>query len=58
MTDTSRRFQGSADSGSAGRTASVAGKPQLTEQDLKTMTPEQIEQARVDGRLDQLLGRI
>lgn len=39
------------------------GKPatpvlgQLTQADLKTMKPEEIVQARADGRLDQLLGK-
>lgn len=47
-----RRFQGSGDGGAQRK----AGRPkQLTQQDLKTMTPEQIDQAREAGRLDDLL---
>jgi hypothetical protein len=46
------RFQGGADGG-----ARKGSKPdQLTEQDLKRMTPQQIDQARLDGRLNDLLG--
>jgi hypothetical protein len=29
---------------------------QITRDDLKSMTPQEIEQARVDGRLDRILG--
>jgi hypothetical protein len=48
-----RRFQGSADGGAARK----ASRPkQLTRQDLKTMTPEQITKAQDDGRFDDLLG--
>lgn len=47
------RFQGTADSGAAGRTPRL--QDQLSAQDLKTMTPEAIEAARVQGRLDDLL---
>lgn len=32
------------------------GVKQLTREDLKSLTPQQIEQARVDGRLDSILG--
>lgn len=32
-------------------------KPQVTEAELKTMTPEQIVEAQSEGRLDILLGR-
>lgn len=47
------RFQGTGDGGAARK----ASRPkQLTRADLKSMTPEQIEQARVDGRLDDLMG--
>lgn len=49
-----QRFQGTGDNGPSGR---KAGKPrQLTEKDLKTMTPEQIDKAHRDGRFDDLLG--
>jgi len=46
------RFQGGADGG-ARKGSQVS---QLTEQDLKRMTPQQIDKARVDGRLNDLLG--
>lgn len=46
------RFQGGADGG-ARNGSQVA---QLTEQDLKRMSPEQIVKARIDGRLDNLIG--
>ena len=47
------RFDGTADQGSKGKGA----KPtQLTEESLKSMTPEQISEARKAGRLDKLLG--
>ncbi len=48
-----QRFQGTGDGGAARK----ASRPkQLTEQDLKTMTPEQIVKAQDEGRLDKLLG--
>jgi len=51
-----KKFQGSADGGARGK----AGKPQLTEADVKQLAAQgkhaEIEQARVDGRLNQLLG--
>lgn len=47
-----RRFTGSADGG-----ARKGSKPdQLTRDDLKKMTPAQIEKARNDGRLNELMG--
>jgi hypothetical protein len=47
------RFQGTGDGGAARK----ASRPkQLTQQDLKSMTAEAIEQARIDGRLDDLMG--
>ncbi|MEU1194932.1 hypothetical protein ABZ446_01755 [Streptomyces sp. NPDC005813] len=50
---TAKRFQGTGDGGAARK----ASRPkQLTKQDLKSMTPEAIEQARIDGRLDDLMG--
>lgn len=49
---TAKRFQGGADGG-ARNGSKVA---QLTENDLKTMTPHQIEAARVKGQLKDLLG--
>ena len=50
---TAKRFQGTGDGGAARK----AGRPkQLTQQDLKTMTPEAIDKARMDGRLDDLMG--
>jgi hypothetical protein len=50
---TAKRFQGTGDGGAARK----AGKPkQLTENDLKTMTPEQIVKAQDEGRFDDLLG--
>lgn len=49
---TAKRFQGGADGGA--RKGSQA--TQLTEQDLKRMSPEQIVKAREDGRLTELLG--
>lgn len=49
---TAKRFQGTGDGGAARK----AGKPkQLTQQDLKSMTPEQIDKAREDGRLADLM---
>lgn len=50
---TGRRFQGSGDGGAQRK----AGRPkQLTQSDLKKMTPDQIVKAQNDGRLDDLLG--
>lgn len=50
---TAKRFQGTGDGGAARK----AGRPkQLTRADLKTMTAEAIDQARIDGRLDDLMG--
>ncbi|MFC8494718.1 hypothetical protein ACFUJU_28780 [Streptomyces sp. NPDC057235] len=50
---TAKRFQGSGDGGAARK----ASRPkQLTRADLKTMTPEAIDKARIDGRLDDLMG--
>lgn len=46
-----RRFQGGADGGARGS----AGKPQVTEAELKTMTPDQIVKAQNEGRLTKLL---
>lgn len=47
-----RRFGGSADGG-----ARKESRPeQLTRDDLKRMSPQQIEKARTDGRLNDLLG--
>lgn len=46
-----KRFQGGADAGARGS----AGKPQVTEEQLKTMTPEQIVKAQNEGRLTKLL---
>lgn len=49
---TGRRFQGTADGGAARK----ASRPkQLTERDLTTMTPEQIDKAHQEGRFDDLL---
>lgn len=49
---TAKRFQGTGDGGAARK----ASRPkQLTQQDLKSMTAEAIEQARIDGRLDDLM---
>lgn len=51
---TAKRFQGTGDGGAAAR---KAGRPkQLTRADLKSMTPEAIDKAREDGRLDDLMG--
>jgi len=47
------KFSGTADQGSKGKKASPA---QLTREDIKHMTPEQINQARSEGRLNKLLG--
>lgn len=47
------RFQGTGDGGAARK----ASRPkQLTEQDLKTMSPEAIDKAHKEGRFDDLLG--
>ncbi|MFE0270820.1 hypothetical protein ACFWZY_01570 [Streptomyces sp. NPDC058992] len=47
------RFQGTGDGGAARK----AGRPkQLTERDLKNMTPEQIDKAQEAGQFDDLLG--
>ncbi|MFJ4907716.1 hypothetical protein ACIQCR_24625 [Streptomyces sp. NPDC093249] len=50
---TAKRFQGTGDGGAARK----APRPkQLTRQDLKTMTPQQIVKAKAEGRLDDVLG--
>ncbi|MFH8797062.1 hypothetical protein [Streptomyces sp. NPDC017941] len=50
---TAKRFQGTGDGGAARK----ASRPkQLTQSDLKKMTPQQIVKAQDDGRLDDLLG--
>jgi hypothetical protein len=49
---TAKRFQGGADGGAR----KGSGVTQLTEQDLKRMTPQQIDKARHEGRLNDLLG--
>jgi hypothetical protein len=49
---TAKRFQGGADGGAR----KGSGVTQLTEQDLTRMTPQQIDKARLDGRLNDLLG--
>lgn len=50
---TAKRFSGTGDGGAR----NGSGRPaQLTEQDLKRMTPEAIVKARADGRLDDLMG--
>lgn len=50
---TAKRFQGTGDGGAARK----ASRPkQLTRADLKSMTPEQIDKASDEGRLDDLLG--
>ncbi|MFJ9748879.1 hypothetical protein [Streptomyces chartreusis] len=49
---TAKRFQGTGDGGAARK----ASRPkQLTRADLKSMTPEAIDKARIDGRLDDLM---
>lgn len=48
-----QRFQGSADGGARNDTTKVS---QLSEADLSRMTPEQINTARKEGRLNDLLG--
>lgn len=50
---TAKRFQGTGDGGAARK----ASRPkQLTRADLKSMTPEAIDKAREDGRLEDLMG--
>jgi hypothetical protein len=49
---TAKRFQGGADGGAR----KGSGVTQLTEQDLTRMSPQQIDKARLDGRLNDLLG--
>jgi hypothetical protein len=49
---TAKRFQGGADGGAR----KGSGVTQLSEQDLKRMSPQQIDKARLDGRLNDLLG--
>src|SRR5690606_41771969 len=49
-----RSVAGSFDSG-RGRTAA---KPQLSREDIRKMTPAQINQARREGRLDRLMGKV
>lgn len=49
---TAKRFQGTGDGGAARK----ASRPkQLTKQDLTSMSPEAIDQARIDGKLDDLM---
>ncbi len=48
-----KRFDGTADQGARGKTARPA---QLTREDLKSMSPEQIVKAEAEGRLASLLG--
>ncbi len=51
---TAKRFQGTGDGGAARK---ASGKPtQVTEAELKTMTPEQIVKAQSEGRLADLMG--
>jgi hypothetical protein len=54
----SKRFKGGADAGPQGK--GKAGKPQLTEADVKRLSAQgkhaEIEQARLDGQLNTLLG--
>jgi hypothetical protein len=56
VTKGDKKFKGTADAGARGN----AGKPQLTEADVKQLAAQgkhaEIEQARVDGRLNTLLG--
>lgn len=48
-----KRFQGTGDGGAARK----AGRPkQLSRQDLKSMSPDAIEKARLDGRLEDVMG--
>lgn len=48
-----KRFQGTGDGGAR----KAAGPSQLTRADLANMTPEQITKAKLEGRLNTLLGR-
>lgn len=50
--DGAKRFQHTADGGPKGS----AGNPQVTEAQLKTMTPDEIVKAQNEGRLEKLLG--
>lgn len=50
--DGGKRFQHTADGGPKGS----AGNPQVTEAQLKTMTPDEIVKAQNEGRLEKLLG--
>ena len=51
------RFGGTADAGPRGVSPESIGKPsQLTRDDLRSMTPTEIERARAEGRFDDLLG--
>lgn len=50
---TAKRFQGTGDNGAVGK---HSGTKQITETELKTMTPEQIVAAREKGQLADLLG--
>lgn len=56
VTQGDKKFKGTADAGARGN----AGKPQLSEADVKQLAAQgkhaEIEQARVDGRLNTLLG--
>lgn len=45
------------DLGQGVRGKSPAGKPQLSRAELAGMTPQQILEARTDGRLDELMGK-
>jgi hypothetical protein len=47
------RFQGTGDGGAARK---AAGPKQLTRDDLKRMSPEQIHKAKAEGRLNNVLG--
>lgn len=51
---TARRFNGDGDGGAR---PGDPGKKQLTDADLDSMTPAQINQARKNGQLERLLGR-
>lgn len=51
---TVRRFQGSADGGAR---KGPQEPSQLTREDLKRMTPEEINKARIEGRLNDLLNK-
>jgi hypothetical protein len=50
---TAKRFQGTGDGGAARK---AGGPRQVTEAELKTMSPEQIVKAQEEGRLTKLLG--